>query len=456
MNVGLWLILITIAVIAIAIIGLFIWLMSVGPGEESRSGRVAERLGLAWKANFFRGGCFEGRIGRATVRVYDWPGRHTREQREAIGIEVPLDRPIGVSFHAENALGLGMMVSGEDVTTGDGAFDAAVRLKGTDEARALATADATLRDLIRTAVGSFDARCNGARLRAMIRSSADAEEAAKALIHIAERLSRLRETPEALAANARRDPVAGVRLENLVRLRDVHGSWEGTAATLLAIAQADPEGAVRLEAARSLQVDAATPLLAAIATDEAAPADVRAAALREALVHLPPDAAREAVVRCVDMRAPALCLVALRHCEELGWRPPDPEKTLLIATEGWERPIRAAALRLLDASDPASEAALYEALASRDPEAQRAAALAIGETGTTAAVERLLPLAQGVLTDGAVREAAARAISQLQEGAREAAGGLALAESDDAGRLSLDPDHRGAVSVTRRPHKKTT
>lgn len=95
-----------------------------------------------------------------------------------------------------------------------------------------------------------------------------------------------------------------------------------------------------------------------------------------------------------------------------------------------------------------SEGALIELLSAHEPSVKVAAARALGAIGTVRAVEPLLPLTEGLLTDGAVKQAARQAVHEIQRRLGPvSAGSLSLSNTEaEAGRLAL-AERAGKLSL---------
>jgi HEAT repeat protein len=99
--------------------------------------------------------------------------------------------------------------------------------------------------------------------------------------------------------------------------------------------------------------------------------------------------------------------------------------------------------------DPRCEAALVRWLAHEAEAVRIAAARALGEVGTVAAVEPLLPHTKGLLTDADLKRAAREAIDKIQGRLGDVeAGRLSLSEVQQRdGALSLSDDEAGKLSM---------
>jgi hypothetical protein len=109
-------------------------------------------------------------------------------------------------------------------------------------------------------------------------------------------------------------------------------------------------------------------------------------------------------------------------------------------------------LEALKALGSQSEGRLLALLGDSDLEVQVAAVRALYEVGTLGAVEHLLPLTQGLLTDGDLKREARNAVDAIQarHGGERGAFTLADASADDVGAVSV-AQTPGALSIAKEP-----
>jgi hypothetical protein len=244
--------------------------------------------------------------------------------------------------------------------------------------------------------------------------------AAMAAVDVARHLRRPLDAAARLAANARHDPLPGVRLANLKTLVRECPAHAAVQPALQAAAEDDPDAEVRLAAALMMGRDG-RPFLATLAADGALDDSLSARAL-DALVP-PPE----------DGRTRAILLAALR---------PGP-------AGGPHRPLtaRAGVDALRRSGDLASLALLAEVLASQKGVIALAAVKALAALGTAGVVLPLQEAAQA--HEPAVRDAAREAVLDVQARLTGSGGEVSLA-AGDTGQVSLLDDARGRVSVE--PH----
>jgi HEAT repeat protein len=216
-----------------------------------------------------------------------------------------------------------------------------------------------------------------------------------------------------LAANARHDPVAGVRLLNLLALVRLHPGDAFTAAELRA-ATSDRDAEVRLRAGIELGKDGRDVLLA-LAADRAVEDRCSARAIEALGRDFPAEQARAQLARaCREVRREPLRPASLRACIAVLGRRGGAEATLINALELGHEQVRVAA------------------------------ADALGAVGSAAAV---LPLKEAAERHGGTLASAARnAIAEIQSRLTGSPGELSLAEGE-AGHLSLTADVGGRVSL---------
>lgn len=126
--------------------------------------------------------------------------------------------------------------------------------------------------------------------------------------------------------------------------------------------------------------------------------------------------------------------VAIEAMLDRGDRPTREQTAALLAGSGAEVVLGCRAARHLGGFEEEMIARLSDDLS---PHALTALATVLGQVGSTRAVEALMPLTKGLLTDGAVKDAARTAIAAIQERAGGNRGGLAMAEETGEGKLSV-------------------
>jgi HEAT repeat protein len=306
--------------------------------------------------------------------------------------------------------------------TGDPEFDAVMEASGPpDQVHALLNAETrkAIRELLVGSVRVGRLHMEGGELQMEVPTTGFAgahpglPQAARAMAELSRHLVTPEPVRQRLAANARHDPVAGVRLKNLFAIvRLLPG--DPFALAELRAATNDHEPEIRLRAAVKLGPDGLG-VLRALAVDSAVEDGCSARAI-EALG-----------ARFSTGEAQALLDLACR----------DPHRQA-------RRPASCRACIAVLARDRRGEATLLEALTLRNEDVAVAAALALGKLGSAAAV---LPLKEAAEHHGrALADAARRAVAEIQERLTGSPGELSLAEGE-AGHLSLSDDVEGRISL---------
>ena len=264
------------------------------------------------------------------------------------------------------------------------------------------------------------------------------------LLEFAGRLLRPPDIAQRLGANALADPVAGVRLQNLLTLARELPDHAVTRATLTS-ALLDPDEENRLRAASLLGPEGER-VLADLASGEET-GDACAARAVQALGKRLPEERTLAILnqalRARRVETASACLAAL------GTSRSDPALATLAKVLAREKGVLAeCAARALGASArAAAEAPLEAALAHETAAVRAAAAEALGHCGSVAAVQALKVAEERHPGDREFRRAARQAVAAIQSRAASASPGqLTLAEGE-SGRLSLEDDAAGHVSL---------
>jgi hypothetical protein len=310
----------------------------------------------------------------------------------------------------------------EVLETGDKEFDGAIEALGPpDQVHALLDAETrkALRELLGGTVRVGQLLLEGGELRVDVPTTGFAGEhpglpqAAHAVAALSRRLAAPEPVRERLAANARHDPVAGVRLQSLLALVGLHPDDAFMAAELRA-ATSDRDAEVRLRAGIALGKDGREVLLA-LAADTAAEDRCSARAIEALGRDFPAEQARAQLARaCRDARRAPLRPDSLRACIAVLGRRGGAEVTLINALDLGHEQVRVAV------------------------------AEALGAVGSAAAV---LPLKEAAERHGGALQSAARnAIAEIQSRLTGSPGELSLAEGE-AGHVSLADDASGRVSL---------
>jgi HEAT repeat protein len=233
------------------------------------------------------------------------------------------------------------------------------------------------------------------------------------VLEVARRLVAPQDVAGRIAANVRREPEAGARLQGLLMLSREFPGHPATRPALLA-AREDASEEVRLRAGMALGEEG-----------------------RETLVDL-------------VTRAGTDDACAARALSALGASPPEglAEATLRRALGGAGRPQLAqaclAALGRLGRAE--AEGLMVEALGSPDPQVQVAAARALGQAGTVAAVPALR---EAMAPHGnLLRSVGRQAIAEIQARLAGAAPGQLSLAGGEAGTLSLADGEPGRLSLS--------
>ncbi len=300
---------------------------------------------------------------------------------------------------------------GSQVEVGESEFDSQFFLDG-PERLVLALLDEEMRRQIReiNSEGRLEIFAGDLVVEGMARDKV--AYVLRLLLEAARRLSRPMDVPQKLADNARHDPVAGVRLQNLRLL--IREPQEMETREALRRACSDPSPEVRLQAARELGAEG-----------------------RGVLFELA-DGLEDDVIssQAVALLTPELTC----------------ERTQSIFADALNRGSLQTARACLEAlgenRDPAAaEAALLPALQREEVDLRKAAASALGRIGSVAAVLPLKEAAEGSWLDLELRRAARQAITEIQSRLQGASPGqLSMAEAE-GGQLSLASSETGHLSL---------
>jgi hypothetical protein len=262
-------------------------------------------------------------------------------------------------------------------------------------------------------------------------------------IEFAKRLQRPADFVDRLVAGAKADPVAGVRRANLLMLARQYPEHASTRPAL-SEALSDPDDTVRLCAATLLAPEG-TPVLLELAGGEDTDDACAGQAVTALGVRLPMERALAILIHALRARrllTASACIASLGRS-----RSPDAIPTLAKVLSREQGSLAVDAARALASYvRPEAEAALVAALQHPAPAARVAAAEALAASGSVAAVEPLR-LAEADHADATFRRAARQAVAAIQARAGSASPGqLTLAEGE-SGRLSLEDDAAGHVSL---------
>ena len=394
--------------------------------------QAALRAGLtdveSTEGGFFQGTALRGRAGELLVRLEDYHrGKNVYGTR--IVIEGLGHGAGGLTLRREGlSTAFEKRVVGErEIEIGDPAFDSEYYVQGqTPLALAILDPETRKRAAVllrgRIAVGGsqwvdVDASLSYGRLEVDVKESGFSRNRQhvpailESALDVARRLVAPQDVPARIAANLGREPEAGARLASLLALAREFPNHPATREALLA-ARGDDSEEVRLRAGIALREEG-----------------------RETLGELvrgagTSDACAARAVAALDERLPADLAAS----------------TLKRALGGAGRPLTARACleSLGRLARPDHEGLLLEALASDEREVSVAAARALGQAGTVAAV---VPLQESAERGGEHRRAARQAIAEIQARLQGAGPGQLSLAGGEAGALSLADGEPGRLSL---------
>jgi len=347
-----------------------------------------------------------------------------------------------------------------EIEVGDEAFDRTFFIEGPMQLLH-ALLDPEMRRLLIRVNAEGPLEVAGGELRAEVRDEL-VPEILSLLLEVGRRFTRIQHAAERVGENVRRDPEAGVRLQNLLFLV---GENPGKRKTVEALrtALADPRPQIRLRAAQELGAEGQDVLieLAESAVDDDTWSAQAVSLLGRTLQF----------DRASAILTHALCshrILTARACLESLGRSGNPGAVdilaKVLASEAGEL-AAAAALALGETGSTAAEPPLILALQHEDTDVLVAAANALGQVGTAAAVLPLKeverssqkPVAAWPHNHSKLRRAARQAIAAIQTRLPGASPGqLSLAGSEmgqlslataEAGQLTLATDQAGQLSL---------
>ena len=263
------------------------------------------------------------------------------------------------------------------------------------------------------------------------------------ILDIGQRFAQPVDIPQRLAENARQDPKAGVRLQNLLLLIREHSENPRTAEVLRA-ACSDSRPEIRLRAAKELGTEGRGVLL------EIAESLSDDSLCAEAVSTLGQDLPFERVQAILDRAQGVRRLRTARACLEVlgrsGTAAAVDALAKVIALEKSEL-AAAAAQALGETGSPAAEPWLIPALQREEKDLRVAAANALGRAGSAAAVMPLKEAAERSLLDFDLRRATRQAIAEIQARLQGASPGQLSLAGAEAGQLSLAGAEAGQLSL---------
>lgn len=384
-------------------------------------------------------------VGPVTVRIQ--PDR-TKVRDTWITVSVPGPPELHqVRFRPESP-----SVEGREIEVGDMSFDSSFFIQGPTP-WALAVFDAETRRLLsRLSTAGWLEMFSG-NLQANMPDK-KVPDLLPLLVDAGQRLARLLDVPRRLAENAKGDPVAGVRLQNLLTLaREFPG--ESETVERLRTACSDPSLEIRLRAAEHLGAEGRSVLL------ELAESLGYDSVSARAVSNLGREMPFERVKALLDKARTQRRLQTARACLEALGKSEDAaavEWLAKVLEEEYNELASAAAEALGATGNPAAERSLIQALRREDDNLRAAAASALGRVGSATAVLPLQEAAERSRRSSPLRRATRQAISEIQSRlpgaspgqlslAGAEAGQLSLAEAE-AGQLSLASDSAGQISLS--------
>jgi HEAT repeat protein len=416
-----------------------LWLRSLKADRPSKPETPGDR---AWNAALAPYGSLGDRDPAALARIWILEGSLQ------IRVEARQHRPDLVTvLFPESPMLAGVTIQGAPESLpwvrppegGDSKFESTFRVAG-PELVVSALLDAETRRLI-LSLSSQDVAISDGQVRAEM-SAEQAPRLLPRLLDTAKRLSQPFDVMERLAENALKDPIAEVRLRNLVLLlRESAENDSKTVATLRA-ACADRNAKVRLRAAKEMGAEgyAVIAELTGSVQDE-----VSEEAVRLLGPNLPLPRLREILAQAVHhrhVRTARACLETLGLSGDAA----DVEALAKVMAVHEGELATAAARALGTIGSPAAEPSLILALQRQQEDLQVAAAEALGRLGSAAAV---LPLqeAAGSTRRSALRKATREAVAAIQSRLLGATPGQLSLSGAGSGNLSLAQAEGGELST---------
>ena len=332
-----------------------------------------------------------------------------------------------------------------EIEVGDEAFDSTFFIEGPPPL-VCALLDGEARSLLTRVNAKGRLEIVGGRLQADM-SDRQVREVLALLLALGRRFAQPLDLERRLAANARGDPEAGVRLRSLLVLVHERPAHPATVEALHT-ACSDPSPEIRLRAAQELRAEGHNALieLAEGAVDDTWSAQAVSILGRA----LPFDRANVILTHALRRRR----ILTARAClESLGRRGGAEAVEILAQVMAREQGelAPAAALALGKTGSTAAEPPLILALQHEHADARTAAASALGLVGTAAAVQPLKEANERSLLHHELRRAARQAIAAIQLRLPGASPGQLSLAGIEAGQLSLAPAEAGQLSLATDP-----
>ncbi|HKV08719.1 MAG TPA: HEAT repeat domain-containing protein [Thermoanaerobaculia bacterium] len=392
-----------------------------------------------------RGEPLTAQAGPVTVRIQP-DGTNARNTWITVSVSGPPELQ-QVRFRPETP-----SVKGREIEIGDASFDSSFFIQGTTP-WVLAVFDAETRRLLLPLSHVGRVEMFSGHLQANL-PNRQLPELLPLLVDASRLLARPLDVRRRLAENARGDPMAGVRLQNLLSLaREFPGNPETV--ERLRAACSDPSPEIRLRAAEHLGAEGRGVL------HELAESLANDSVSARALSILGQDLPFERVKVLLDKALAQHRLLVARACLESLGKSRDDAAVLWLAKvlkQGPGELAPAAAEALGKTGNPAAEPPLIRALERADDDLRAAAANALGRVGSATAVLPLQEAAERSRRSSKLRRAARQAIAEIQSRLPGASPGqLSLAGAEvgqlsfaeaEAGQLSLTSDPAGQVSLS--------
>jgi hypothetical protein len=263
------------------------------------------------------------------------------------------------------------------------------------------------------------------------------------LVDLGGRFSHSRDVTRRLTRNARQDPVAGVRLQNLLLLvRESPGNPRVVKALRRACSDSSPK--VRLWAARELGAEGRDVLMQLAGSE--ADDDCSAQAVSALGLELPFERTKAILVQALRGRHIQTARACLEALGRSGTAAAVDDLAEVMAREKGELAVAAAQVLGMTGS-AAAEPPLIQALRHEKAEVQVAAAIGLGRLGSAAAVLPLEEAAERSPRDHEIGRATRQAVAEIQSRLQGASRGqLSLAETK-VGQLSLAQAEAGQLSL---------
>jgi len=330
---------------------------------------------------------------------------------------------------------------GREIEIGEESFDRRFYITG--PARLVR---ALLDDKVRRLMVRVNAKCEIEIVEGELRAQADdlaIRDLLPLLLELGGRLSQPIDTARRLAENARRDPKAGVRLQNLLLLIRELPEDPRTVAALRG-ARSDSSPRVRLRAAKALGAEGRDVLLAL--AESGGDDDLSAQAISALERDLPSERARAILFLALDKRRIETARACLERLRQGGETADIDALARVMAREQGE--LAVAAALALGKTGSGAEPPLIQALLGEQKDLRVAAAEALGRVGTAAAVLPLKEVTQRFALHLELRSATRQAIAEIQSRLSDATPGQLSLAGDEAGHLSLAADPAGQLSIS--------